>query len=164
MRLWSYGPDTLLPNQPTIYTFPNLSEFYRYWARDLTSREVRLRLKTRPDIMKRDKHDVTLRSHPITENSNDVTKETDSPDKDFDELEVCCAADEAKTILGAHATWRERYVLGGVKFFNDIATTHSDSDYFKSIFETRYKSDLCAKGSSQSRRDQIAVSKQTPRV
>lgn len=165
MRLWDYDPDTLLPNQPTMYTFPNLSDFYRDWARDLSSRGVHLRLKTRPELVKRDKHGVTLRPCPVTNNDgNDSPDDTDLPCEEFDEMVICCPADEAKTLLGKHATWREKYVLGGVKFFNDITITHSDSDYFNGIFETRYKSDLCAKGNSQSRKDQISVSQKSPRT
>lgn len=40
-----------------------------------------------------------------------------------------------KKMLDRNATWREKYVLGGVKFFNDITITHSDSEYFQKIFE-----------------------------
>lgn len=164
MRLWDYDPDTLLPNQPIMYTFPNLSDFYHDWARDLSSRGVHIRLKTAPELVRRDKHGVTLRPHPATDDANGDPDEADLPCEEFDEMVICCPADEAKSLLGQHATWREKYVLGGVKFFNDITITHSDSEYFNHIFEARYRGDLCAKGNNQSRRDQIAFSQKTTRT
>ncbi|KAE8154593.1 hypothetical protein BDV25DRAFT_171805 [Aspergillus avenaceus] len=164
MRLWDYDPDTLLPNQPTMYTFPNLSDFYRDWAQDLGAKGVHLRLKTRVDIIKRDKDGVSLRPRPAVETESDTSAVADATTEEFDELVLCCPADEAKTLLGEHATWREKYVLGGVKFFDDVTITHSDSNYFNSIFETRYKTDLAAKASTQSRQDQLASAQQTPRI
>jgi len=63
----------------------------------------------------------------------------------FDDLVLCCPADEAKKMLDRYATWPEKYVLGGVKFFN-ITIIHSDTDYFQSIFEAQYDPALGARG------------------
>jgi predicted NAD/FAD-binding protein len=158
MRLWDYDPDTLLPNQPEMCTFPKLGSFYRDWAQDLSSRGVRLHLETRVEVLQRDKkRGVTLRVRPVDANS-----EASPTIEVFDELVICMPADEAKTMLGKHATWRERYVLGGVRFFDDLTITHHDSTYFNSIFETRFKQDLCAEATSEARKDQIAFAKQSP--
>ncbi|KAJ5184051.1 hypothetical protein N7492_001667 [Penicillium capsulatum] len=124
MKLWEYDPDTLLPNLPTMYTFPNLGNFYRGWASDLRSKGVDIRLNTNARIIER--------------------------------------TDEAKKLLGEQATWREKYVLGGVKFFNDITITHSDSEYFQSIFEAQYDPALCAQPTSQERKNQITFAEQKP--
>jgi hypothetical protein len=49
MKLWDYDPVTLLPNLPTIVTFPNLHNFYEDWRKDLESRGVDIRLQI--DVM-----------------------------------------------------------------------------------------------------------------
>ncbi|RHZ49479.1 hypothetical protein CDV55_101398 [Aspergillus turcosus] len=170
MRLWEYDPDTLLPNRPTMYTFPNLGAFYRDWAADLASKGVHLRLNTAVELLQRDKHGITLRPRP-TEDSptaqavGEACAVDDFCEK-YDELILSLPADEAKALLGKHATWRERFVLGGVAFYNDITITHSDSAYFTSIFETRYKPDLSskAKASSATRQEQIAFAERQPPI
>ena len=40
MKLWDYDPHTLLPNLPTMVTFPNLHNFYEDWRKYLESRGV----------------------------------------------------------------------------------------------------------------------------
>lgn len=160
MKLWEYDPDTLLPNLPTMYTFPNLGSFYQDWATDLQSKGVEIRLNTTIKIIERSKTGVILKSQP---NGGDTAQpESDPVTETFDELVLCCPADESKKLLGAQATWREKYVLGGVKFFNDITITHSDSEYFQSIFESQYDPSLCAQPTSQERKDQISFAEQKP--
>ncbi|KAF9892117.1 hypothetical protein FE257_002523 [Aspergillus nanangensis] len=171
MRLWDYDPDTLLPNQPTMVTFPNLGDFYRDWTGDLRSKGAHIRLNTRVEILHRDSHGVTLQTHSATTTTTTTTAEPSEPSEPadpprpekFDDLVICIPADEAKSLLGGLATWRENYVLGGVRFFDDLTITHSDSTYFNRIFETRFKPDLCAEGTTQARKDQIAFAKQQPR-
>ncbi|OJJ37924.1 hypothetical protein ASPWEDRAFT_39637 [Aspergillus wentii DTO 134E9] len=150
MRLWEYDPDTLLPNLPTMYTFPNLRNFYHDWMSELQRRGVKLQLNTRVEILKRDKRGVRLRD---TETGME---------SEYDDLVLCVPADEAKSLLGKHATWRERWVLGGVHFYNDLTITHSDADYFTYLFETRYGSNLTAKASTSTRKDQISFASQNP--
>lgn len=42
-------------------------------------------------------------------------------------------ADTALKILGKSATWRERQVLGSVKYLWDVTITHNDVDYMKKV-------------------------------
>ncbi|GKZ16852.1 hypothetical protein AbraIFM66951_006343 [Aspergillus brasiliensis] len=162
MRLWEFDPDMLLPNRPTMYTFPELGAFYRDWVEDLGGdKGVKVRLETEVEILNRDaKKGVDLR---VWDRSDGRSEEGTTSEEHFDELVLCVPADEAKKLLGRHATWREKYVLGGVRFYDDVTVTHSDAEYFNSIFETRYKSDLCGKASSETRSEQISSAKQTPR-
>jgi hypothetical protein len=62
-------------------------------------------------------------------------------------------------ILGKIATWRERFVLGGAKFFDDITITHSDGAYFQKHYETKFDPVLCAEPKSKAQENQIAFSK-----
>ena len=158
MKLWEYDPDTLLPNLPMMYTFPNLGNFYADWAHDLQSKGVDIRLNTTIKIIERNKDRVILETKG---NLEDATQ-SNPIQETFDELVLCCPADEAKKLLDQHATWREKYVLGGVKFFNDITITHSDSDYFQSIFESQYNPELCAQPTTQERKNQISFAEQKP--
>lgn len=89
--------------------------------------------------------------------------ESEPQTQDFDELVLCCRADEAKKLLDRHATMKEKFVLGGVKFYNDITVTHSDSEYFQSIFESRFKKDFCARATTKNRKDQISFATSEPR-
>ncbi|KAJ5900450.1 uncharacterized protein N7473_004520 [Penicillium subrubescens] len=161
MKLWEYDPDTLLPNLPEMYTFPNLGNFYRDWAKDLTAKGVDIRLNSSVAILKRGKEGVVLQ---IERHSGDGDQaESAYPPETFDELVLCCPADEAKKMLDRNATWREKYVLGGVRFFNDITITHSDSDYFQKIFEAQYDSALCALATTKERAEQLEFAGQQPR-
>ena len=161
MRLWEYDPDTLLPNLPEMYTFPNLANFYRDWAKDLRAKGVNIRLNSSVAILERGKNGVVLQVHQKT--SEHESAAPAGPPEVFDEMVLCCPADEAKKMLDRNATWREKYVLGGVKFFNDITITHSDSDYFQSIFEAKYNPSLTAEPSTRERKDQISFAEQSRR-
>ena len=167
MKLWDYDPDTLLPNLPTMVTFPNLDRFYKDWAADLQSKGVEIRLNTSVTaILGRSKNGVLLQtapynagkdSQPHSQQPSPTTTET------FDELVLAVLADDAKRLLGKTATWRERFVLGGAKFYDDITVTHSDSKYFQQMYETSFNPDLCAQPTSQAQEDQIAfASKSSP--
>ena len=54
-------------------------------------------------------------------------------------------ADDAKRLLGRTATWKEKFVLGGASFYDDITVSHCAKSYFNSIYETEFKLSLCAK-------------------
>lgn len=165
MKLWDYDPDTLLPNLPTMVTFPNLHNFYSDWAADLRSKGVDIRLSTAvTSIISRSSSGIVLQTRPFTPNPNDLSPgtpvDTSPPETStYDELVLAVLADDAKRLLGKTSTWRERFVLGGAHFFDDITITHSDSAYFQKQYETRFNPDLCAKPQSKAQEDQIAFSK-----
>lgn len=144
-------------------TFPNLHNFYEDWRKDLEKKGVEIRLRTDvTDILQRDSNRVVLRTRPFDSDVKAgagehtgaaITTET------FDELVLCVLADDALRILGKTATWRERFVLGGAKFFDDITITHSDREYFQKHYETKFDPELCAEPHSKAQEDQIAFSK-----
>lgn len=51
----------------------------------------------------------------------------------FDELILAVDADTALKLLGKEATWKERQVLGSVKYLYDVTITHNDLDYMKKV-------------------------------
>ncbi len=163
MKLWDYDPDTLLPNLPTMFTFPKLHDFYEDWKKDLESKGVKILLQTDvTEILQRNDTGVVLTTRPFdAESNNRVGGHTGPASKTetFDELVMCVLADDALRVLGRTATFRERFVLGGAKFFDDITITHSDSKYFQKHYETTFSPSLCASPKSQAQKNQIAFSK-----
>ena len=168
MKLWDYDPETLLPNLPQMVTFPHLERFYGDWAADLKSKGVDIRTNTDVTTIKsRSNKGVVLSTAPFdpekgkTESGQREGRHTgpESTTETFDNLVMCVLADDALKLLGKTATWRERFVLGGAKFFDDITVTHSDSKYFQQNYETHFNPELCAKPKNKQQEDQIAFAK-----
>jgi hypothetical protein len=152
MKLWDYDADTLLPNLPTMVTFDHLHEFYRSWREDLESKGVTIRTGTEVQtVLSRSDQGVKLR---IKGAGSDTAS-----DETFDEMVMCVLADDALRILGKAASWREKFVLGGAAFYDDITVTHSDTKYFEKHYETSFRSELCAEPNSPEQKRQIAFSK-----
>ena len=168
MKLWDYDPETLLPNLPQMVTFPHLERFYGDWAADLKSKGVDIRTNTDVTAIKsRSNKGVVLSTAPFdpekgkTESGQREGRHTgpESITETFDNLVMCVLADDALKLLGKTATWRERFVLGGAKFFDDITVTHSDSKYFQQNYETHFNPELCAKPKNKQQEEQIAFAK-----
>ncbi|KAI1638090.1 hypothetical protein F4809DRAFT_660166 [Biscogniauxia mediterranea] len=149
--MW-YPPDKsrVVSNQPPMVVFPNLSEFYDTWRKDLVSRGVTVRLSTElTEVVQRSDRGVVVKLKPRTpapddgHNPNDADPDVPAgAEETYDELVLCCLADTAKTVLGRTATWRERTVLGAAKFSDDLTITHTDADYMKKHYENFYRPDL----------------------
>ena len=162
MKLWDYDPETLLPNLPTMVTFPQCGEFYADWAADLRSKGVEIRTNTDVvAILSRSKKGVVLQTAPFNADKECQEQHTgpSSTTENFDDLVMAVLADDAKKLLGKTATWKEKFVLGGARFFDDITITHSDSKYFQNIYETKFNSKLCAEPKSKDQEDQIKFAK-----
>ena len=168
MKLWDYDSSTLLPNLPTMVTFPKMDQFYKDWAADLQSKGVEIRLNTDVTaILERSsKKGVTLQTRPFNPDDRDRKGEHTGPPttlERFDEMVIAILADDAKRLLGKSATWREKFVLGGANFYDDITVTHSDSEYFQKTYETQFSQDLCKKPTSKAQEEQIAFAKNESR-
>lgn len=162
MKLWDYDPDTLLPNLPTMVTFPKLDQFYKDWAADLQTRGVKIHLNTDVRAIRRTGQGVEIVARPFNPNLNERKGEHTDPDTSmgvFDELVLCTLADDALKLLGKSASWREKFVLGGARFYDDITITHSDSEYFDKMYETRFDSTLSAQPKNKVQASQIAFAK-----
>jgi len=139
---------TVVSNQPPMVVFPNFSNFYETWRKDLISRRVVVRLSTElTEIVERSDRGVVVRLKPRTpvpDHHNPDSADVDIPtfEETFDEIVLCCLADTAKRILGRTASWKEKRVLGSAKFSDDITITHNDADYMKKHYENFYREDL----------------------
>lgn len=157
MRLWNYDPDTLLPNLPTMVTFDNLHEFYDAWRRDLESKGVNIRLNTAvTHVLTRtttsDRGGVLLRIAPVDGDEDDSSG---ARNEIFDDMVMCVLADDALRLLGKTATLRERFILGGARFYDDVTVTHWDNAYFNRQYETQFDARLCAEPKTQAQREQV---------
>jgi len=152
MKLWDYDAETLLPNLPTMVTFDHLHEFYRKWRVDLESKGVAIRTRTEvTTVISRSSDGVKLRIRDLS--SSETT------DEEFDDMVLCVLADDALTILGRSVTFKEKFVLGGAAFYDDITVTHTDKDYFERHYETHFKPELCAEPRSDEQKKQVAFAK-----
>lgn len=170
--MW-YPPDkrSVASNLPPMIVFPNFSDFYESWRKDLVSRGVHVRLSTEmTEVVSRSKRGVIVKIKPRTpveDGHNPTGGDPDAPqgEETYDELILCTLADTAKNVLAKTASWRERKVLGSAKFSDDITITHTDSDYMKKHYENFYREDLAAQklsGEDQSKRCNFGKEKFRP--
>ncbi|KAI9049475.1 hypothetical protein LZ554_006506 [Drepanopeziza brunnea f. sp. 'monogermtubi'] len=160
MKLWDYDSETLLPNLPTMVTFPNLHIFYEDWRKDLESKGVEIRLRTEvTEMIQRNNQGVILNIRPCPDTTPNSSTAPPSTSETYDEVVMCVLADDALRLLGKTASRTERFVLGGASFFDDITITHSDSQYFNKHYETKFDAKLCASPKSKAQEDQIAFAK-----
>ena len=142
---YPYDKVSIVSNKPPMVVFPNFSEFYSTWRKDLESRGVTVRLSTElVSVLHRSKSRgvvVSLKKRtPEPDSHNTQFGDSDAPtfEEHYDELILCCLADTAKRVLSKTSSWRERKVLGSAKFSDDITITHTDSDYMKKHYENFY--------------------------
>ncbi|KAK6956932.1 hypothetical protein Daesc_002214 [Daldinia eschscholtzii] len=170
--MW-YAPDanTVVNNQPPMIVFPNFSEFYGTWMKDLISRGVIVRLSTElTEVVQRNDRGVVVRLKartPVPDKHNPTGGDPNAPvtEEVFDEMVMCCLADTAKKVLGRTATWKEKKVLGSAKFSDDITITHNDAGYMKKHYENFYREDLAVakvNGADQTSRLNFAVNNFRP--
>ena len=69
----------------------------------------------------------------LDEQSNETIEE-------FDQMVLCILPDKAKTILGKTAGYLEKWILGWVKFADDVTVTHFDRNYMEKYYTNHYDS------------------------
>jgi len=158
--MW-YPPDkhSVASNLPPMIVFPNLSDFYDTWKKNLIKRGVTVRLSTEVTrVVRRDKNGVVVKIISRTpakdgHNANsawvpdDVEGSKADADaqettEEYDEIVLCVLTDTAKRLLKETITGVESRVLGAAKFANDITVTHQDHEYMKRHYENFYSEEL----------------------
>ncbi|PIA93340.1 hypothetical protein CB0940_04944 [Cercospora beticola] len=156
--MW-YPPDknSVASNIPPMVVFPNLSDFYETWRKNLLKRGVNIRLSTEvTQITQRNKDGVKVKitgRTPAKDNHNpnsawapDETSNADADKvetvEDYDEIVLCVLTDTAKRLLKPTITGLESRVLGSAKFADDITVTHQDHEYMKKHYENFYNQEL----------------------
>lgn len=128
MRLFEFSQDSLLADIPTMLAFPNLHDVYEAWREHIAERGADVRLGTEvTQVVERKPGSVKLRSKRLNLPDEDEREDT------FDEVIFALDADSALKILGSQATWKEKKILGNVKYFYDISVTHCDREYMAKV-------------------------------
>ena len=92
----------------------------------MQSKGVEIRLKTEvAEITQRNDQGVVIQTRPSSEDRDDDTTTSKSKTETFDELVMCVLADDALKLLGKTASRKEKFVLGGASFYDDITITQS---------------------------------------
>ncbi|KAF2485807.1 hypothetical protein BDY17DRAFT_247315 [Neohortaea acidophila] len=146
--MW-YPPDkaSVASNIPPMVVFPNFTEFYDTWRKNLIERGVNIRLATEVTrVIRRDKNGVAVNIRSLAKDTQNgsTTSQSDSPEalEEYDELVLCTLTDAAKQLLQPTITTLESRVLSSAKFANDITVTHQDTNYMKRHYENFYNPDL----------------------
>ncbi|WPH01001.1 Hypothetical protein R9X50_00383500 [Acrodontium crateriforme] len=158
--MW-YPPDkaSVASNLPPMVVFPNFSEFYKTWRKNLVKKGVNVRLSTEVTrVTRRDKSGVTVKiisrtatrdGHnpnsagvPDNVDGNGVDADAVETTEQYDEIVLCVLTDTAKRLLKPTITTLESKILGSAKFANDITVTHQDAEYMKRHYENFYSEDL----------------------
>lgn len=137
--MW-YPPDkaSITSQMPDMVVFPNLSDFYDTWRKNLLKKGVTIRLSTEvTQVTRRDQNGVAVKIISRTPSkdghnpNSSWTGETPKADADavetteeYDEIVLCVLTDTAKRLLKPTITSVESRVLGSAKFANDITVTH----------------------------------------
>ncbi|RMY46490.1 hypothetical protein D0865_09252 [Hortaea werneckii] len=161
--MW-YPPDknSVASNLPPMVVFPNFSEFYDTWRKNLIKQGVKIRLSTEVTrVTRRDKNGVQVKiisRTPVKDGHNpdsawvpdNVEGSKADPNavettEEYDEIVLCVLTDTAKRLLASTITGLESKVLGSAKFANDITVTHQDTEYMKRHYENFYSEDLAVR-------------------
>jgi predicted NAD/FAD-binding protein len=125
LRLFEYSPDRLLDEVPRMFSYPKLHDCYEKLVAAMPS--VRVRTSTPVDAIERNAAKGEL---PVRLYSSAV----EGRYKEFDDIILCCGAEQALKMLGGNATWLERRLLSNVKYYNDLIVTHEDEEYMKNHY------------------------------
>ncbi|KAH8689650.1 hypothetical protein BGW36DRAFT_433652 [Talaromyces proteolyticus] len=123
----------------------NLGNFYRDWTANLQSKGVEFRVSCDAEIVKRKEgghHPNKSKDQLSQDKSNSIRR-----------AGAICSSGRRKESSWQTCHLEKRFILGGVKIFNDITVTDSDSEYFQSIFEKIFKRGLCAEATTETRKD-----------
>ncbi|KAM0715511.1 hypothetical protein Q7P37_009009 [Cladosporium fusiforme] len=175
--MW-YPPDknSIASNQPPMVVFPNFSDFYETWRKNLVKKGVKVRLSTEVTrIIRRDKNGVTVKiigrtpakdghnqdSAWVPDNVEGSNADADKVEttEEYDEIVLCVLTDTAKRLLKPSITGLESRILGSAKFANDITVTHTDADYMRKHYENFYNPDQAVSeinGASMQERNDFA--------
>ncbi|GAA6058502.1 hypothetical protein JCM10212_006941 [Sporobolomyces blumeae] len=140
---------SLSSNLPPMVVFPETSNFYSKWKKDLESRGVTVRLNTEvTHVLERSKKNgvrVTTRARREEEgghNQNDRDEDIPEQEEQYDEIVFCVLADTVERLLGKQASWLEKKVLGATKWSDDVTVTHTDTAYMEKWYENGFTPDL----------------------
>lgn len=116
MKLFDYSPSGFLRTEPTMFAFPPLRAMYQTIRRcGLRDPKVSLGRRVRSVVRSGGKVRAT---------------DADGRTATFDRIVFACSAESTLGVL-KDLTWAERMLLPQVKYFSDLAVTHTDANYVR---------------------------------
>ncbi|KAI0743733.1 FAD/NAD(P)-binding domain-containing protein [Daedaleopsis nitida] len=139
MKLFEYDEKSLLASIPTMLAFPKLHDVYQAWKEETASRgnvEFKLNHQVIRVVSRTAKKEGPVR---IEYQVSDGDFESEPQIGVFDELILALDADSALKLLGKEASWKEKRVLGNVKYLYDVTITHNDLEYMNKARSLYYE-------------------------
>lgn len=130
LRLFEYSPERLLDEVPRMFAFPKLRDTYKTLVAEMPS--VVVRISTPVERIERN----------TPGRSRLYSSAVEGGYKDFDEIILCCGAEQALRILGDSASWVERRLLGNVRYYKDLIVTHEDEEYMRKYYNFHPTEDM----------------------
>ncbi|CDZ98452.1 hypothetical protein [Phaffia rhodozyma] len=141
MKLFEFSSETFLDSVPKMMAFPRLSLVYKRWQEEVSLRAGKDGVTWG---LGKEIAEIVTRSSKGKDGKCIIRwKEgEDEGTEAFDEIVFACDADAALKILGKQATWREKFVLGNVKYLYDVTYTHQDAEYMQKYYELKEPKNL----------------------
>jgi predicted NAD/FAD-binding protein len=121
-----------------MFAYPKLKQTYEAIAKTMPH----VKIRTASPVQRIERQSGGR--HPIRVYSSSTCSNPSEPDTaaEFDDIILCCGAEEALRMLGADATFLERRLLKNVKYYNDLIVTHEDEDYMAKRYEFHPTEDI----------------------
>jgi predicted NAD/FAD-binding protein len=134
LRLFDYDPERFLSETPKMFAFSPLEEIYALIAQRIYEYSDKHRILTNCQVVNVDRR---AKGVQVTW----VKKESDeSYTEHFDHVVFACGAEATLKILSTKATFFERWVLGNVRYYDDVTYTHTDRDYMNKHYSLKPES------------------------
>lgn len=128
LRLFEYSSTSLLDQVPKMFAFPKLGAIFGAIASKIASYPGNRVLTSAPvsKIERSRNARGAIRIHCAA--LKDGCEE-------FDDVVLCCGAEQALSMLGKGAGMIEKRFLKNVSYYNDLIVTHEDEEYMTSHYE-----------------------------
>jgi len=128
LRLFDYCPKRLLSTTPQMFSFSLLGDIYQKLQQKLVELQVEVCLNRAVSSV--------LRSQSSSSSVSPLISVTDQYGivEVFDRVVFACDAETVLKIL-SKPTLLERWVLGSVRYYNDVTVTHCDEGYMRSHYD-----------------------------
>ena len=117
-----------------MQAFPELRAFYRKWVEDLKDRKVNVLLSHKVVRIPTRTSKYAILHYVGPDNEERVER--------YDKLIFACEPSAIMKILGKQSTWRERFALGSVPYYDDVSVTHTDVDYMRKYYHIDDDTDI----------------------
>eukprot|EP01097_Dermamoeba_algensis_P006498 TRINITY_DN4068_c0_g1_i2.p1 TRINITY_DN4068_c0_g1~~TRINITY_DN4068_c0_g1_i2.p1 ORF type:complete len:430 (-),score=87.23 TRINITY_DN4068_c0_g1_i2:192-1481(-) len=130
LRLFQYDRSLLLSSTPLMYAFPPLRKIYESWsARCESTGAVRFLFNTPVGKVRRTKSPTREGAVEI-----EVTSANGDVSKKYDYIIFACDAETVLKLLEG-ASFMEKFVLGNVRYYDDVTLTHTDRQYMREHYQ-----------------------------